>query len=348
MKKFKLFAMASMLVFGGALVSCGPEDNIVKEAASKITFNVKRMTDVQYQLAGTWIVKVDNEPYTVNVDWAGKPAERFTFERSEDGSTVYANVNLPDLKAGESDIPCTLTATVTYKNAKATREFSSTLVAVEKINAMTVAEAKAANIDDELNVRGVTANAHSDGNGFFLVDKTGAIYVYDKAGAHKGNLTYGTEVIVKGKRAVNNKTINGTTVPVVQMTYESFTVVSSTVKDVPVDAATDLTIADVLAWGKDPTSDTFVNHAGDFFHVRGKLATYGSYTPPTYEAMDENGKYLSFYANTYNNESEGYVEELSSLIGKTCDFYLAVLDINTSSSGNTTWRVVPVKVVSVE
>ncbi|MCH5180637.1 MAG: hypothetical protein J1F32_05450 [Erysipelotrichales bacterium] len=350
MKKFKLFAMASMLALGGALVACSNQnDQIVKEAASKITFNTKRMSDPQYQLPGTWVVKVDDVAHTVTVDWSATPAERFTFERSEDSSTVYANVDLPDKKAGETDVPCTLTATVTYNGAKATREFSSTLVAVEKITAMTVAEAKASEIDTELNVRGVAVNAHAAGNGFFLVDSTGAIYVYDKAAAHKGNLSYGTEVIVKGKRAFNTKSINGTTVQIVQMTYESFTLVSEN-KEVPVDAAVESSVADILGWSKDPTSESFVNHTGDLLHVTGKMVAYAGpasnpYETPTYEVENESGSYVSFYANTYNNPSEGYDSEFKSLVGKTCDFYLAVLDINTSSSGKTSWRVVPVKVV---
>ena len=345
MKKFKLFAMASMLVFGGALVACSNEnDSIVKEAASKITFNTKRMSDAQYQLPGSWVVKVNNEPHTVKVDWSATPAERFTFERSADESTVYANVDLPDKKAGESDIACTLTATVTYNGAKATREFSSTLVAVEKISAMTTAEAKDAEVDTELNVRGIAINAHSDGNGFFLVDSTGVIYVYDKAAAHRGSLIYGTEVIVKGKRAFNNKTINGTSVPIVQMTYESFTLVSSSVQDIPVNTAVDTTVSEVLGWSKDPTSDSFVNHGGELIHVTGQVTVYNKYQ---YEVINEAGSYLNFYANTYNNASEGYDEELGDLVGKTCEVYLAVFDINTSSSGKTSWRFVPIKVVPV-
>ena len=349
MKKFKLFAMASMLALGGALVACSNEnDSIVKEAASRITFNTKRMSDEQYQLPGTWVVKVDDVAHTVTIDWSATPAERFTFERSEDNSTVYANVNLPDKKAGETDVPCTLTATVTYNGAKATREFSSTLVAVEKIVAMTTADAKAAEVDTELNVRGIAINAHSDGSGFFLADSTGVIYVYDKAASHRGSLTYGTEVIVKGKRAYNNKTINGVSVQIVQMTYESFTFVSNN-KDVPVNTAIDTTVADVLAWSKDPSSSSFVNHTAELIHVTGKMVAYGGpkdnpYETPTYEVMNDAGKYISFYANTYNNPSEGYDSEFKSLVDKTCDFYLAVLDVHTSTQG---WRFVPIKVVPV-
>lgn len=344
MKKFKLFAMASMLALGGALVACSNEnDSIVKEAASRITFNTKRMSDEQYQLPGTWVVKVDDVAHTVTIDWSATPAERFTFERSEDNSTVYANINLPDKKAGETDVPCTLTATVTYNGAKATREFSSTLVAVEKIATMTTADAKAAEIDTELNVRGIAVNAHSDGNGFFLADSTGVIYVYDKAAAHRGNLTYGTEVIVKGKRASNNKSINGTSVPIVQMTYESFILVSSSAKEVPVNTAINTTVSEVLGWSKDPTSDSFVNHGGELIHVTGKVTVYNGYQ---YEVVNDAGNYLNFYANTYNNASEGYDEELGDLVDKTCEVYLAVFDINNNGK-TTSWRFVPIKVVPV-
>lgn len=354
MRKFKLFAMATMLAVGGlSMVGCSDvNDEIVQAAASKITFTQKRVSDSQLQLAGTWTVKVDNVAHTVKVDWAGEPAERFTFERSEDESTVFANINLPDKGKNEADVSAKLKATISYNNAKTTKEFNTTLAAVEKLVTMTTAEAKATEIDTNLTVKGVAVDAHADGNGFFIVDETGVIYVYDKAAKHRGELTYGQEVIVKGKRAVNTKQIKnssgealGDPVQVVQMTYESCTVVSTAQVEVPVNAAVDTTVANVLAWSKDPTSESFVNHAGEFIHVQAKIATFGTYTPPTYEAMDDAGKYINFYANTVNNASEGYVEELSQYIDVKCDIYLAVMDINTSGSNKTTWRTVPVKVV---
>lgn len=350
MKQLKLFAVAAALtVTSFALTSCGEDKKIAAEALKAIPNNAYKQVDSSLSLYGSIMVSTSSGKVEVLIDWTGTPIERWTFADRNDEGRIVATPTLPNKANNEEAVAFTLTATAKYNGAKATKKFEGSLMPVVN-NSFTVAEAKNQAIDTEMSIRGVAVNAHADGSGFFVVDKTGALYVYDKAASHKTLNIYGKEVIVKGKRAINSKPIKDSSgnllesVAIAQMTYDSVDVVSSSNVDVALDSAVSTTIEALASWEKDPTKEGFENHGNEIYRVEGKVTTYGSYTPPTWEVMDANNKYVSFYANTYNNASEGYDTELADFKDKNCVVYLVVLDINTSKSNKTSWRFVPLKV----
>ena len=355
MKKFKLFAMASLMAVGGlSLTSCNGNKNIVESAAKSIYFSDKQLTNTQYNLPGEMTVKEGEKSYQVTIEWAGEPAERFLFERND--NIVYANVTLPD--ETEEAVPGKLVATAKYESATATREFPVTLMPTKKVdsNEKTIAEVKAVAVGETVTVTGVVVDPRNNGKGFYIVDGTGAIYVYDQSGAAGVGITiaWGTKVTLTAMRGENNGENNQSSV---QLVYnETATITAKGKEAMPLTGAQDLTITQFMAWKGDGSED----YSGGFYKVRGHLAKYSGtgndgkpYT--NYEVIDDAGNYIQFYAT----DSTVYATELADYFadGKTSksgsttkttaqfDVYLAVYDRQPKKSK---WRVAPLAFVQVD
>lgn len=351
MKKFKLFAMASLMAVGGlSLTSCNGNKNIVESAAKSIYFADKQLTNTQYNLPGEMTVKEGEKSYQVTIEWAGEPAERFSFERND--NIVYANVTLPD--ETEEAVTGKLVATAKYESATATREFPVTLMPTKKVdsNEKTIAEVKAVAVGETVTVTGVVVDPRNGGKGFYIVDGTGAIYVYDNNGKAGVGTTigWGTKVKLTAMRGENNGDYNKSSV---QLVYNEVATITAMGKEaMPLTGAQDLTITQFKAWKADGSED----YSGGFYKVRGYLAKY---TPTgkdysNFEVIDDAGNYIQFYAAKWQD----YVTELADYFaeGKTTttgettktkaqfDVYLAVYDRNVSKSK---WRVAPLAFVQV-
>ena len=351
MKKFKLFAMASLMAVGGlSLTSCNGNKNIVESAAKSIYFTDKQLTNTQYNLTGEMTVKEGEKSYQVTIEWAGDPAERFSFERSD--NMVYANVTLPD--ETEEAVTGKLIATAKYESATATREFPVTLMPTKKVNSneKTIAEVKAVAVGETVTVTGVVVDPRNNGKGFYIVDGTGAIYVYDQSGAAGVGMTiaWGTKVTLTAMRGENKGQYKQSSV---QLVYnETATITAKGKEAMPLTGAQDLTITQFKAWKADGSED----YSGGFYKVRGYLAKYtptgANYT--NYEVVDDAGNYIQFYATdstVYATELADYFAEgKTSTSGATTkttaqfDVYLAVYDRNVSKSK---WRVAPLAFVQV-
>lgn len=358
MKKFKLFAMASLMAVGAlSLTSCNGNKKIADAAAQAIHFTEKQLNNTQYSLPGEMTVREGDNSYQVTIEWAGEPAERFSFERND--NIVYANVNLPDVN--EESVSGKLVATAKYESATATREFSVILMPTEKIdsNVKTIAEVKNATVGDTVTISGVLANARSNA-GFYVVDETGAIYVYDKSlTAGVGNtIPYGSKVTLTAMRGENKR--GSDMLSSVQLVYNEVGAIKVTAsnQEIPTAGATSLTVSEFKKWKTDGTED----HSGEFYKVRGKVAKYnpGSYT--LYEVVDDGG-YIQFYANTSTNEMTAAIAEefeafftsntTVSTDGKTTttnqiyDVYIAVFDrkVDSSDASKNKWRMAPLAFV---
>ena len=351
MKKFKLFAMASLLAVGGlSLTSCNGNKKIAEAAAQAIHFTEKQLNNTQYNLPGEMTVKEGDDSYQVTIEWAGEPAERFSFERND--NIVYANVNLPDVN--EESVSGKLVATAKYESATATREFPVILMPTEKIdsNEKTIAAVKDVAVGETVTVTGVVVDPRNNGKGFYIVDGTGAIYVYDQSGAAAVGTTiaWGTKVTLTAMRGENKGQYNQSSV---QLVYnETATITAKGKEAMPLTGAQDLTITQFKSWKADGTED----YSGGFYKVRGYLAKYtptgANYT--NYEVIDDAGNYIQFYAadsTVYATELADYFAEgKTSTSGATTkttaqfDVYLAVYDRNVSKSK---WRVAPLAFVQV-
>ena len=213
---------------------------------------------------------------------------------------------------------------------------------------MTVAEAIEAEDGEVVTIRGITASARNGERGFFVVDETGAIYVYDKDGIAINQFKYGNEVQITATRSSNDGAYNKSSV---QLTFDSnsrIDVKSLEVKSIPTAGAKALTCPEFSEWKKDGSED----YSGGFYKVTAKLAKYnpGSYT--NYEIMDDDENFIQLYASdgtVYETEFAEYFagETTVSADGKTTstvasyNIYIAVYDARIENGAIKNWRVAP-------
>lgn len=357
MKKLKIFGLAALMAI--SLTSCGSggnggneDEKIAKEAINVISVQ-NQISSYEIQLPALIQVNKGSEKVSVNVTWEGTPAARWNFRYET--TTCFAEITLPDANKDEAAVEFTLKATGTYNGATATREFSGYLMPTAvtpptEDSIMTVAEAIEAEDGDIVTIRGITASARNGEKGFFVVDETGAIYVYDQKAQAINSFKYGNEVQITATRGANNGAYNKSSVQLVYDADSSISLKSSEVKAIPTAGAKALTCPEFASWKKDGSED----YSGGFYKVTAKLAKYspGSYT--TYEVMDDNGKYIQLYASdgsVYDTEfAEYFVEDNIVVDGTTTktkanyNIYLAVYDAKIDNGAIKSWRVAPLLV----
>ena len=216
-----------------------------------------------------------------------------------------------------------------------------------------IAEVKNVEIGKNVIVSGVIANARNNKKGFYIVDDTGAIYVYDSINAScvGTQIEWGTKVTIKAVRGENKGEYNQNSV---QLVYDEASTITAIGKEtMPLTGAQDLTVAQFKTWKVDGSED----YSGGFYRVRGYLAKYTSYGKDNanYEVADEDGNYIQFFTTdltVYETELADYFAEekiiISGNITKTkdqFDVYLAVYDINLTKNK---WRVAPIAFVPVD
>ncbi len=355
MKKFKLFAMASLLAVGGfSLTSCNNTNKTIVDEAVKRIYVDKSLTKTQYNFPAEMTVKVNDNEYQIPLEWATDLTDRITFTKAD--TMVYANVNLPE--ENEQAITGKITATAKYESATATREFEVTLMPTKKQNdtdEKTIAEVKNVAVGETVTVTGVVVDARNNNKGYYIVDATGAIYVYDnnRASGVGTTIAWGTKVTLKAMRGENDGSFNKSSVQLVYNEVATITVIGK--EDMPLTGAQDLTITQFKAWKGDGSED----YSGGFYKVRGYLAKYSKtgndgkpYT--NYEVIDDAGNYIQFYAassDVYATELADYFADgKTSTSGSTTkttaqfDVYLAVYDRQPEKSR---WRVAPLAFVQV-
>ncbi len=131
MKQLKLFAVAAALtVTSFALTSCGEDKKIAVEALKAIPNNAYKRVDSSLSLYGSIMVSTSSGKAEVLIDWTGTPTERWIFSARNDYGRIVATPTLPDKSKNEEAVAVTLTATATYKGAKATKMFEGLLMPV--------------------------------------------------------------------------------------------------------------------------------------------------------------------------------------------------------------------------
>ena len=219
------------------------------------------------------------------------------------------------------------------------------------INISNISSVSSVPIGQSVTVTGVVVDARNNGKGFYIVDGTGAIYVYNydgKAGVGT-TIAWGTKVKLTAMRGENDGTYNKSSV---QLVYNETAIITAMGKEaMPLTGAQDLTITQFKAWKTDGTED----YSGGFYKVRGYLAKY---TPSgkdysNYELSDD-ANYIPFFAvdsTVYATELADYFAEgKTTTSGDTTkttaqfDVYLAVYDRSVYKNK---WRVVPLAFVEV-
>lgn len=112
---------------------------------------------------------------------------------TEDGKTV-----MHTLAAGKA----TVTVTAEYKSYKDSAEVEIVVGDKPSYQAVTVAQAIAAELETDVTVKGVVGPSLVNKDGFYLIDDTGVIAVLTKTKEDCKELSLGNEVTIKAKRTV--------------------------------------------------------------------------------------------------------------------------------------------------
>lgn len=321
-KKFKMLAVsAAMLVAGFSITSCGgtSDKEIAESAINRLpTATIpNQIQSTQLQLYSEMTVSVNNVANKVNITYTATPAENFNFGEAQQDGKYYVEVKLPT-----ETIDYTITATATFNKATATKVFKGKLLpnTDKPSETSTVAEALAATDGTIVTIKGVTADSRS-GKGFFVVDSTGAIFVFDK-GVSEGKFQYGQTVTVTATRGKNNGQYNYSSA---QLVYgsDSSLVVNGSGEAFPTAGATETTIEAIRAWKGEKTED----HSGQFVKVRATLKRES-------KTGNDGKPYISWKAYSgdtsitlYAKDGTLYDEQFNDFVDKEADLYLAVYDL---------------------
>lgn len=315
-KLLRSIVMALMLLCTLTLVAC--QENDPKLTDQDVVNAAKEAFTINYTEVTTDFTLPTTAAGGVTVTWASSDAAIAI-------SGQNAAVTRPAFADGNKNV--VLTATLAKNDATATKEFTVVVVCLEDANtieALTVAEARAAAKDETVTVKGVVSGFHIGSQeypdsvqGCYITDETGSVYVYSYELAEA--VEKGDEVIIKAKVGEYKGNLQLTYPTELVQTVSKGNTVSSAA------AITDKTVADIAA---DLTA-SFASQAYVFegVHiVKVETSTYKSYT-----IEDASGNVINLYSGGNSSEFAAYDE----YIGKELKvlFY-----VNSQNSKGTKWR----------
>lgn len=353
--KNKLLKVSVLSILGiCSLASCGnnnssklkTKDEIASEAIALAGLVTEvDLDNVQGQLSLTSqaLVYVDkaeeDEKSAVNIPftYTANDPSKWTFTEPTADNVIYAT---PKIEAEAYNF--TITASVTYEGVTKTKEFKGKVTKTEnggqETTTMTIQELAKQELETTQTIEGIVFCApKAQGQGFFVLDDTGIVYVYDK-GAQ--TVTTGNKVRITGNYT---KYIGYSYTYQIDISKSGTCEVIDTGKnELPVKGAKELDLATNTNFQK-----TELDAAGvmSIYHVHSYLVGYvnSSYGSPAYElctTADGKGKYLPWYPGSdqafdlYGSEY-GTFDKASPLTskndgvindGKEHDFYIAVFN----------------------
>ena len=348
-KKIFLSVLASLAVASSVvgLASCGGEENTPTptptpsvepsetpsepdtEPSESQTPSINQdALKVEQALKALTLDSIQNENFELKVLGAGNVTITWTSSNTDvisiDGAS--ATVVRPGFTGQNATV--TLTATAISGTEQDSKEFT---VTVEKLEdeSITVAEAKALELNDTSYIRGIVTgycyNKSEDGGfaaGFYVTDATGTIYVYGSQTASE--VALGDEVYLKGTRAVYS---NG-----MQMSSPDDVQIISQNNEADWTAViTDKTIADIQS-NIDVTNN---NLSSNVYNLTVKIYkdSYGNYG---LEDLNNSGKTLGVYlGGSKGTAPEAYSTLLEAYIGQIVNVKYVV---NSTNSSGDKWR----------
>ena len=364
-----------------SLMSCSGVNakDVAQEAARGATIlseNYEKVTS-QIQMINQITVLVGEEDFVVPITWE---SSQFTILEDKDLHVTYATpINLPEV--GAADVEYTLTATATYKGAKAQKVFTGKLSAATKVDKVTVAELKEMPVDanKEVIVEGIIRKSFGGSKSAVLTDDTGSILVYTTTAID--SYIPGRKVAIRGTRGSHGKWVldssdkSGNTyikqtddpsknleISYPELIYTSMEVLEICDKQASLQSAISTTVDEVNKWVVDPTNDSFVNHSGELLKMTCDIVKYDPGAYHVWEAcpVGQTKPYIQFYCDSSVgdnlNDIDNYLKDFEN---KKVELGLFVYDFNSKrstkkNSDNTetvtfknVFRVIPVSVTVV-
>ncbi len=350
-----------------SLMSCSNEAKTVAEEAVKgaaiLTANYEKVTS-QLQMINQITVLVGEEDVVVPLTWE---SSQFTILEDNDLHVTYATpVSLPEV--GAADVDYTLTATATYKGAKAQKVFTGKLSATAKVDKVTVAEFKALPVDSnkEVIVEGIIRKSFGGSTSAVLTDDTGSILVYTQNAID--SYVPGRKVAVRGTRGSHGKYVydskgnkvmqtedpsKNLEVPYDELIYTSMEVLDICNEQASLKSAISTTIDEVNKWVVDPTNSSFVNHSGELLKMTCDIVKYDPGSYHVWEACPTGQKnpYIQFYCNSNVTDNLNDIDAyLTPFEGKKVELGIFVYDFNSkynNSKLKNVFRFIPVSVTVI-
>ena len=314
-KLLRSIVMALMLLCTLTLVAC--QEDTPKLTDQDVVNAAKEAFTINYTEVTTDFTLPTTAAGGVTVSWASSDAAIAI-------SGQNAAVTRPAFEDGNKSV--VLTATLTKNAATATKEFTVVVVCQEdtnKIDALTVAEAIAADQGDTVTVRGVVSGFHwgtyNDANsvqGCYITDATGTIYVYGYLVAQE--VEKGDDVVLSATVGAYKENVQLTSPTLVQTVSKGNAISSAA-------AVTDKTVADLAA---DLTTDydtkTYIFEGVQVVKI--VTSTYQNYT-----IEDKSGSAINLYSAADSSEFAW----LDEYIGKELN---VLFFVNSQNSKGTKWR----------
>lgn len=322
----------------------------------------------QLSLVGRTLVDIndDGDTAVIDVSWSCETAGQWTFLPVNAQNVVYATPNFTEVEQNYK-----LIGDITYGTANVKAEITGKIIAktvetgVTKINALV--------LDQMVKVEGQVFVSAQVTTGFYVMDDTGTVFVYNKGNTM---VTNGTKVKVEGKYLLYAGSYQKLYQIDASVTGGSVTTTDTTVNPLPFAKATSTTIANAAALKPTTASTrgTVVATREDyhkFYEIEGYLILYinPNYGTPTIEVAENNspsapGKYLAFYPASAGVEtkyadifgefaynSSGQIFPSTSKVGdgKKYKMYCVIYDhsIDSSDATKDKLRWLPVAAVAV-
>lgn len=316
-KLFSLFALCAFMLFVSACMPTEAGNKIQK--AIEQNFAEVNLANVKEDL--TFVNKIDGVSITYQ-------------SSNEKVLASTGKVTLP-----EEDTIVTLRVTYTYESTSKVKIYE---VVVKSLNGQTISSLKEENVERAVNVKGIVAKIINGTEknvpvGFYLVDKTDAIYVYASTLETMPNV--GDEVKVNGNYVVYLSESDKSSASYVgyagarQITLNNLEVLSSG-NEVNYDFAKETSIAELAK------IDVKENITSNLYYVTAKVRKAQGNGFVNYYFDDLNGV-NSYYAYTTSNGKDlGWLEQYDGTIRRCL---ISVANAKISASGSF-WRIIPIEI----
>ena len=366
--KNKFLKTLVILASGLSAIACGGNSNtktnteIVNEAlggARVITEVDLNRVSGQLSLSSQTMVSTtkdesDESLVTIKFSWTADDMTKWTFSDPTAENVVFATP-----ARGEEDYAFTLTASATYEDVTLTKTISGTVLKNDGpvVTYTAIKELASKELDTIQTIEGYAFMApKAKGKGFFVVDDTGIVYIYDKGASV---VSTGNKVRITGKYTLYSSYSSNYQLDITGSDAK-IEIIDTKANELPVTGAKTIDLASNRNFQR-----TELDAAGEMtlYHVKAYLVGYvnSQYGSPAYEyctSADGTGAYLPWYPGnddafdlygaeygTFSIDSPlTYKNDGVCNDGQLHDFYFAVFNkaLNDSDKSFKKYNIMPV------
>lgn len=246
-----------------------------------------------------------------------------TYTSSDENVAYFATENDKLLFKTKNSGEVKITIKATLGNYEATGEVTVTVKTPVNADYISIANAYASEIGQEVTVKGIIASSAVNRPGFYIIDESGSIVVQVADGETLKEVSIGQEVVVKGTRAIIGKE-GGTPY---QACIDGATFISKleTNKEYSTASFKTITFAELFAKSKDLS----VDQTAQVYVVEGKVTKVDAQYYSNIYLSDPNG---SDSIQFYTNNASQYTNMLGDYIDQTITMEVALCNWNSKSA----------------